>query len=173
MSSDRKGWSRHTYLHSLLRRLRRVGLPSGPLTMILAWVIGVVAGFGAVLFTRFINLVTEWTVEPIVSRTTEHWYWLALLSVVPAVGLVLVCWFTRRFAREAQGHGVPEVITAVARNDGVIRPRVSVVKILASGVCIGTGGSVGREGPIVQIGSSLGSMAGQWFRLSPRPEATI
>ena len=88
--------------------------------------------------------------------------------MVPALGLLAVSWFTRRFAPEAQGHGVPEVIMAVARHDGVIRPRVSLVKILASGVCIGTGGSVGREGPIVQIGSSLGSMAGQWFRLSPR-----
>ncbi|MFP6757442.1 MAG: chloride channel protein, partial [Alphaproteobacteria bacterium] len=64
--------------------------------------------------------------------------------------------------------GVPEVITAVARHDGVIRPRVSIVKILASAVCIGTGGSIGREGPIVQIGSSLGSMAGQMFMLSSR-----
>ena len=77
-------------------------------------------------------------------------------------------WFTRRFAPEAQGHGVPEVITAVARHDGVIRPRVSLVKILASGVCIGTGGSIGREGPIVQIGSSLGSVSGQLFKLSAR-----
>ena len=91
-----------------------------------------------------------------------------MLVAVPAVGLLVVSWFTRRFAPEAQGHGVPEVIMAVGRHDGVIRPRVSLVKILASGLCIGTGGSVGREGPIVQIGSSLGSMAGQWFGLSPR-----
>jgi len=168
MSSDPKGWSRRHYLRSLLRRLRGVRIPAGPLTIILACVIGVLGGFGAVVFTRLINLVTEWTVEPIVNRSTEQWSWLALLWVVPAVGLLFVSWFTRRFAREAQGHGVPEVITAVARHDGVIRPRVSVVKILASGVCIGTGGSIGREGPIVQIGSSLGSMAGQWCKLSPR-----
>ena len=57
---------------------------------------------------------------------------------------------------------------AVARDDGVIRPHVALVKILASGLCIGTGGSVGREGPIVQIGSALGSTAGQLFKLSPR-----
>jgi CIC family chloride channel protein len=137
------------------------------LTIILACVIGVLGGFGAVVFTTLINLVTKWTVEPIVSRS-EHWAWLAVLWLVPAVGLLLVSWFTRRFAREAQGHGVPEVITAVGRHDGVIRPRVSVVKILASGVCIGAGGSVGREGPIVQIGSSLGSMAGQWSKLPPQ-----
>ncbi len=122
------------------------------------------------LFTSLINLVTTWTVEPIVGRgiTSGNGLWLVGLLVVPAGGLLLVSWFTRRFAPEAQGHGVPEVIMAVDRHDGVIRPRVSLVKILASGVCIGTGGSIGREGPIVQIGSSLGSMAGQWFRLSPR-----
>ncbi|MEZ6115106.1 MAG: chloride channel protein [Pirellulaceae bacterium] len=85
--------------------------------------------------------------------------------VVPALGLLVVSWFTRRFAPEAQGHGVPEVIMAVARNDGRIRPQVSAVKILASAMCIGTGGSVGREGPIVQIGSSLGSVTAQFFRL--------
>ena len=138
------------------------------MTIILASAIGVLGGFGAVLFTSLINLVTEWTVEPIVNRSTQHSAWLAVLWVVPAVGLLFVSWFTRRFAREAQGHGVPEVITAMVRQDGIIRPRVSIVKILASGICIGTGGSIGREGPIVQIGSSLGSMAGQWFKLSPR-----
>ena len=90
------------------------------------------------------------------------------LTLWPALGLLVVAWITRRFAPEAQGHGVPEVIVAVARKDGVIRPRVSLVKILASGICIGTGGSVGREGPIVQIGASLGSVPGQFFRLSSR-----
>jgi len=63
---------------------------------------------------------------------------------------------------------VPEVIAAVARNNGVIRPRVSIVKTLASGLCIGTGGSIGREGPIVQIGSSLGSLGGQLLKLAPQ-----
>ena len=67
-----------------------------------------------------------------------------------------------RYAREARGHGVPEVMIAVAENGGRIRPQVSVVKALASAICIGTGGSVGREGPIVQIGSALASDLGQW-----------
>ena len=67
-----------------------------------------------------------------------------------------------RFAREARGHGVPEVMIAVAENGGRIRPQVSVVKALASALCIATGGSVGREGPIVQIGSALGSTIGRW-----------
>jgi CIC family chloride channel protein len=151
-------------------RLAGRRVPTVPLTIMLACLIGILGGCGAVLFTFLIQLVSTWTVEPIVQQgiLTGNRLWLAGLLVVPAGGLLLVCWFTRRFAPEAQGHGVPEVIMAVARHDGVIRPRVSLVKILASGVCIGTGGSIGREGPIVQIGSSLGSMAGQWFRLPPR-----
>ncbi len=152
----------------LLGHFERGKIPAAPLTIVLAGVIGVLGGYGAVLFTFLIDLITGLTVRPFVTWSAENSVWLIAVFVVPAIGLVTVSWFTRRFAPEAQGHGVPEVITAVARHDGVIRPRVSLVKILASGVCIGMGGSIGREGPIVQIGSALGSMAGQMFKLSSR-----
>jgi len=151
-----------------LGHLQRGAIPAGTLTLILAGVIGILGGFGAVLFTLLIDTVSQLTIESIVPAINENRVWLLALCVCPALGLLLVSWFTRRFAPEAQGHGVPEVITAVARHDGVIRPRVSLVKILASGVCIGTGGSIGREGPIVQIGSALGSVSGQVFKLSAR-----
>jgi CIC family chloride channel protein len=123
---------------------------------------------GAAFFTFLIEFITHLSVEPLVQWSLENPWWLAILCLVPAVGLVFVSWLTLRFAPEAQGHGVPEVITAIGRHDGIIRPRVALIKILASGLCIGTGGSIGREGPIVQIGSTLGSVAGQWFHLSPR-----
>ncbi|MBV9048877.1 MAG: chloride channel protein, partial [Solirubrobacterales bacterium] len=71
-----------------------------------------------------------------------------------------------RFAPEARGHGVPEVMLAVNRMGGRMRPQVPVVKSLASAICIGSGGSVGREGPIVQIGSALGSLLGQATKVS-------
>lgn len=160
-------WLEH--LHSrILGYLKRGVIPGGTLTLIFAGVIGILGGFGAVLFTLLIDTVSKYTVESIVPAIDENGMWLLALCLCPAAGLLVVSWFTRRFAPEAQGHGVPEVITAVARHDGVIRPRVSLVKILASGVCIGTGGSIGREGPIVQIGSSLGSVFGQVFKLSSR-----
>jgi CIC family chloride channel protein len=79
----------------------------------------------------------------------------------PAVGMIVVSWLVRRWAPEAQGHGVPEVQFAVRARGGRIRARVAGIKALASAICIGSGGSVGREGPIVQIGSSLGSTVGQ------------
>ena len=92
--------------------------------------------------------------------------WFVVLA--PVVGALLYGPLVARFAPEARGHGVPEVMLAVAERGGRIRPQVPVVKALASALCIGSGGSVGREGPIVQIGSALGSVAGQLARLPPR-----
>ena len=92
-------------------------------------------------------------------------------SSIPVVGGLLYGPLIQRFAREARGHGVPEVMLAVAENGGRIRPQVTIVKALASAICIGTGGSVGREGPIVQIGSALASTLGQLVRMSREPAA--
>ena len=144
-------------------------VPSGtPLTISLSCLIGVAAGYGAVIFNMLIASIGRFSVQQAYALAVSTWTFWLLLAVTPAIGLFLVAWMTRRFAREAQGHGVPEVISAVAHEDGVIRPRVAFVKVLASALCIGTGGSVGREGPIVQIGAALGSLAGQMFNLSPR-----
>jgi len=85
---------------------------------------------------------------------------------LPTLGGLIVGLLVTFGAPEAKGHGVPEVMEAVALREGRIRKRVALVKILASGICIGSGGSVGREGPIVQIGSSLGSTVGQLVRIS-------
>ncbi|MBW1941198.1 MAG: chloride channel protein, partial [Deltaproteobacteria bacterium] len=85
---------------------------------------------------------------------------------VPAAGGLVVGPLVYFLAREAKGHGVPEVMEAVALRSGVIRKRIVLVKSLASAISIGTGGSVGREGPIVQIGSAIGSSLGQILGVS-------
>jgi CIC family chloride channel protein len=92
---------------------------------------------------------------------------------IPALGGLLVGPLVYFFAREARGHGVPEVMKAVALRGGVIRARVAAVKTLASALSIGTGGSVGREGPIVQIGSAVASGIGQLLRVPPRQLRTL
>jgi CIC family chloride channel protein len=94
--------------------------------------------------------------------------WFVVLA--PVIGGLLYGPLIDRFAKEARGHGVPEVMLAVAEKGGRIRPRVAAIKSLASAICIGSGGSVGREGPIVQIGSALGSSVGQAVRL---PESRL
>jgi CIC family chloride channel protein len=88
--------------------------------------------------------------------------------LLPAIGGLIVGPLVHFVAPEAKGHGVPEVLTAIATRGGRIRPVVVLVKALGSAITIGSGGSVGREGPIVQIGAALGSTFGQVFKLSER-----
>ncbi len=99
----------------------------------------------------------------------REWLWFmgpAYVIVVPAIGGAFVGPMIYFFAREAKGHGVPEMMEAVALRGGRLRPIVVVIKSLASSICIGSGGSVGREGSIVQIGSALGPTLGQLLKLS-------
>ena len=91
--------------------------------------------------------------------------WGALVILVPVLGAVGVTFLVNNFAPEAKGHGVPEVMDAIYYKGGVIRPVVALVKSLASAIAIGSGSSVGREGPIIQIGSALGSTLGQIIRM--------
>jgi CIC family chloride channel protein len=142
---------------------------------------GVLGAFGAIVFRFMIRVVqvgffhgaggfaelfeSGFLREPLDALEMSEavaWYWRLLL---PAAGGLLVGPLVWRFAREARGHGVPEVMAAVALRGGVIRPRVVAVKALASALSIGSGGSVGREGPIVHIGSALGSTLGQLLRV--------
>lgn len=97
--------------------------------------------------------------------------WRRVLA--PALGGAVVGPLLYWLAREVRGHGVPAVMEAVARRGGVIRPRVVAVSSLASAIAIGSGGSVGREGPIVQIGSAIGSAIGQLLGLPARQMRTL
>jgi CIC family chloride channel protein len=99
--------------------------------------------------------------------------WGPLIIFVPVIGAIGVTWLVRTFAPEARGHGVPEVMDAIYYNKSVIRPVVAVIKSLASALSIGSGGSVGREGPIIQIGSAFGSSVGQWLRIPAWQRTTL
>ena len=92
---------------------------------------------------------------------------------IPCLGGLIVGLIVTFAASEAKGHGVPEVMEAVALRNGVIRKRVAAAKIMASAICIGSGGSVGREGPIVQIGASLGSTVSQVFNVARANQKTM
>jgi CIC family chloride channel protein len=130
----------------------------------LAIIVGVLAGLGAVFFRWLIRSFQELFFgggASILGFLGEYY-----IILLPAVGGLIVGLLVYFGAREAKGHGVPEVMEAVAVKGGRIRPRVAAIKSLASSICIGSGGSAGREGPIVQIGSSFGSTIGQWFKLS-------
>lgn len=129
-----------------------------------AIVVGVGTGFGAVGFIKLIGLIQRLFFDG--GEQLLPFLGYSLIIVIPMVGGLLAGPIISFFANEAKGHGVPEVMQAIALRGGRIRPRVVVAKILASSLCIGSGGSAGREGPIVQVGAALGSSLGQWLRLS-------
>lgn len=131
--------------------------------IILAVLVGVIAGFGAMAFRWLISTFQSLFFGGGASILSFMGQYYILL--VPVVGGLIVGLLIHFGAREAKGHGVPEVMEAVAVRGGRIRLRVAAIKSLASSICIGSGGSVGREGPIVQIGSSAGSTIGQWLHL--------
>lgn len=156
----------------LLGLLDRYQPSESVVLVVTSLIVGIGAGLGAVVFRWLISLVKTLAfmeLPRLLGRLPNALQWLprsGYILIAPAVGGVLVGILVQRFAREAKGHGVPEVMEAIALHGGRIRPRVAVVKSLASALCIGSGGSVGREGPIVQIGSALGSTIGQLLRLS-------
>jgi chloride channel protein, CIC family len=148
--------------------LRPLGLPY---LSVLALAVGIVAGFGAVGFRDLIGLIHNvmFLGQPVVrydaNLFTPPAPWGAFVILVPVLGSLAVTFLVSNFAPEAKGHGVPEVMDAIYYGRGIIRPIVALVKSLASAVAIGTGAAVGREGPIIQIGSSFGSTLGQIIRM--------
>lgn len=147
---------------------RTLGLLSFSL---LSVVIGVIAGLGAAVFRGLIALfhnllfLGKLSLFYDANAHTPPGPWGPFVILVPVAGALGVAFLVKNFAPEAKGHGVPEVMDAIYYNKGVIRPVVAVIKSLASALSIGSGGAIGREGPIIQIGSSFGSSVGQILRM--------
>jgi CIC family chloride channel protein len=146
----------------------------GPVSsFFVAIAIGVCTGIGAAAFRGTIGIFHNlffngtFSLHYDASIHTALTHWAAAIILIPVIGSVLVTFLVTRFAPEAKGHGVPEVIDAVYYKKGIIRPHVVWIKALASSISIGSGGSVGREGPIIQIGSAFGSWIGQIFKVPP------
>ena len=133
----------------------------------LALAMGIVTGCGAVLFRALIGFVhnllflgkASFAYDASLFTLPSPWgMWVILVPVIGSLGVTFI---VNTFAPEAKGHGVPEVMDAIYYRRGMIRPAVAVAKSLASALAIGSGAAVGREGPIIQIGSALGSTLGQ------------
>lgn len=127
--------------------------------------VGIGTGLGAIIFIWFIEQFQKLFFELIYNQTAL-WIGLFVIIFIPALGGLIAGPLIHNFASEAKGHGVPEVMQAIALRSGRIRPQVVIIKAIASAACIGSGGSAGREGPIVQMGAAIGSVVGQVFHLS-------
>lgn len=130
---------------------------------------GVAGGLGAIVFRLIIDLNNHLFFETILPYVSIDLGDFNLgLIVLPVLGGLIIGPIIMRFAPETKGHGVPEVMEAVALRGGRIRKRVAFMKVIVSSITIGSGGSAGREGPIAQIGSTVGSILGQIFKLEPQ-----
>jgi CIC family chloride channel protein len=155
-----KSQSRYSTLRSLISDEHTI-------MALLGIVVGVAGGYGAVGFRYLIGFIQSLaygsSAELLDVVRSIPWH---MRIAIPALGGLIIGPIVYFLAREAKGHGVPEVMYAVALKQGIIRKRIVFIKALVSAICIGTGGSVGREGPIVQIGSAVGSSLGQLFNVS-------
>ncbi len=146
---------------------------------LLAFATGLITGFGAIVFRGLIGIIHNlfflgtFSLSYDANVFTPPGPWGAWIILAPVIGGMIVTALVTNFAPEARGHGVPEVMDAVYYREGVIRPIVAAVKSLASAFSIGSGAAVGREGPIIQIGASLGSSIGQMIGMAPWQRITL
>ena len=148
--------------------------------LLLAGLVGVIGGLGAVGFKWLTDEVIGWFWGGIVGyapptpggepgHVVAHGSFHAwALVVAPAIGGVASGLLVYALAPEAEGHGTDAAIRAYHREHGAIRSRVPIVKMIASALTIGSGGSAGREGPIAQIGAGFGSLLGKVLSLPER-----
>lgn len=161
-------------IHSLAVRVRvlvtrwlvAVGFRDDSFLLILALLIGIITAGGAVAFHELIDLIRRLLYEHLGRRVDLYGKGIAALVLIPAIGGLLVAVLSRYVFRVREGHGIIDVLASVIRSSGVIRPLSALEKIITSAVTIGTGGSAGAEGPIVQIGAGIASGIGQAFLIA-------
>jgi CIC family chloride channel protein len=153
-----------TPLSSIKKTIARLGFGEDWYLIILGALVGTITGLGAAGFAWALHEV----VEVVHGMSDRDWSVLPVLTlfVAPIIGMTLTGVLVHNFATEAKGHGVPQVMKALVQRGGVIKLRIGIVKIVASILTVGSGGSAGTEGPIVQIGAVAGSVMGQRLRVS-------
>jgi CIC family chloride channel protein len=165
-----------TWIRGFTRFSSRVDLYNFGRWVVFAVLVGGVAGLGAAFLTWGIDWLSSILLGDVVGfhvpghgeSAAATWTlparpWM-LLIVLPFAGLI-VGWMVQTFAPEAEGHGTDAVINAYHRGRAVIRKRVVPVKLIASMLTIGSGGSAGREGPVAQVGAGFGSYLADLLRL--------
>lgn len=152
---------------SATRFMTRWGFQEDTFILILAFGVGIVTAAAAVAFHLLIDTIRKSLYG---SAGSSGWdlygNLLPLIVLFPTLGGLAVGLLSSYVLRAREGHGIIDVMEQVIRSRGVIRPTVAIEKILTSAITIGSGGSAGAEGPIVQIGAAISSGIGQLFRVT-------
>lgn len=156
---------------AIFRTLSRLGISDQAFNLLLAILVGALAGLGAVVFIKLIDFFT-WIffgeIHEKLLRKTRY-----LIFILPAMGGFLIAPLIKLFPQEAKGDGVPDAMESITLRGGLIKPRTTIIRTLTAAATLGSGGSVGREAPIAQIGAAIGSSVGQFLRLSGEMMKTL
>ncbi len=139
---------------------REKHLSQNQFILILSFVVGVISSLAAFLLKHFIEFIQHLLTGGF-ERDTFNWLYL----VYPVVGIFITGLFIRKIVRDDIGHGVTKVLYAISRRQGKIKRHNMWSSLIASGITIGFGGSVGAESPIVYTGSAIGSNLGSFFKM--------
>ena len=151
---------------AITRRLTRFGFREDSFLLVLAVFVGVITAAASVGFHELILLVRDMLYSNTGEAALYHGLGLSLLIVFPAAGGLVVGFVSKYLFRVREGHGIVDVMESVVTTSGFQSPLVALEKIVTAGVTIGSGGSAGAEGPIVQIGAGIASGIGQFFRVA-------
>jgi CIC family chloride channel protein len=147
-------------------RLKKFMPGENSLMVIIASAIGLAAGLANIVFRTVTDYVHETIFVPGEAIALQGGWHIFLLPLIPMAGMVLLIPLSLMFPGKVNGYGFTKFLKKVNLEGGVIKFRNVIIKIIATSLTIGTGGSAGVEGPIAQVGGALGSQVGQFFRVS-------
>ena len=158
---ERHNWATDLWLRFVIWREHHIKEKN--FVLILALIVGIICGVAAQLLKFLIHLIGSSLTDGF-NATSENWLYL----VYPVVGIILTVLFVKYVVKENISHGVTKVLYAISRRKSRLKIKNMYASLIASSITIGTGGSVGAEGPIVYTGAAIGSNFGQAFRMSPK-----
>ncbi len=153
----------HLRMPHWLKKLTNGSITHKQFILILSFLVGVASGIAANLLKWFVHFV-----EHLLTHNFNVDSSNALYLIYPVVGIFLSALFIKFIVRDNIGHGITKILYAISRNQGHIRSHNMWSSIVASGITIGFGGSVGAESPVVLTGSAIGSRIGSWFHQDHR-----
>ena len=158
---ERHNWATDLWLRFVIWREHHIKEKN--FVLILALIVGIICGVAAQLLKFLIHLIGS-SLTAGFNATSENWLYL----VYPVVGIILTVLFVKYVVKDNISHGVTKVLYAISRRKSRLKIKNMYASLIASSITIGTGGSVGAEGPIVYTGAAIGSNFGQAFRMSPK-----
>ncbi|UCG27110.1 MAG: chloride channel protein [Bacteroidales bacterium] len=131
--------------------------------IILSVIVGLLTGFGAVIIKNLVHLIQTLLTRGFDREAYNYFYFF-----FPTAGILLTVLFVKFILRQRVGHGIPSVLYAISKNNGIVKPHNLFSSIITSAMTVGFGGSVGLEGPTVATGAAIGSSLGRLLRLNYR-----